>query len=79
MPPQHPPDFDRHADVQPSPKNVFDREPLLIPKRPGDRPRPWFRRKAVLTSILLVVAVAVAIGAGFGATVAEAFAGLAAR
>jgi hypothetical protein len=47
----------RHdATAQASVKNVFDREPLLIPPRPWDRPRPWFRRRAVWVSLALAAA-----------------------
>ncbi len=74
MPPQHTP-ASRHVRAQPNAKNVFDREPLLIPQRPEDRPRPWYRRRAVVTSILLVLAAVVAIVLHFGPSVSRAFAG----
>ena len=60
------------AIVQPSVKNVFDRQPLLIPRPLDDRQPPWYRRRAVLTFIVLLVAVAVVGVARFGATLLRA-------
>ena len=37
------------ATVQPSPKNVFDREPLLVPQLFDDGPPPWYRRRSAIT------------------------------
>ena len=62
----------RHdAIVQPSVKNVFERQPLLIPRRPEDRPRPWFRRRAVWICVSLALAITVAIVIEFGASIAR--------
>ena len=62
----------RHdATAQPSVKNVFDREPLLIPQRPRDRPRPWFRRRTVWVSLALAIAVVLVV-LEFGARIARA-------
>ena len=74
MPPQHTPSS-RHVSAQPNVKNVFDREPLLIPQRPEDRPRPWYRRRALMTSITLLLAAVIAIALRFGASVSRAFGG----
>jgi hypothetical protein len=51
-------------------KNVFAREPLLIPPRPRDRPRPWFRRRAVWVSLVVAIAV-VLIVVEYGARIAR--------
>ena len=61
----------RDATAQPSVKNVFDREPLLIPQRPEDRPRPWFHRRAVWVSLALAIAL-VAVVVEFRASIARA-------
>ena len=60
MSPQHTPASRQRASVPPSVRNVFDREPLLIPQRSADRPRPWYRRRSVLASILVLVSVVAA-------------------
>jgi hypothetical protein len=57
MSPQHTPASRQRASVPPSVRNVFDREPLLIPQRSEDRPPPWYRRRSVLASILVLVSV----------------------
>ena len=36
------------ATVQRSAKNVFDRDPLLIPHLFKDGPPPWYRRRATI-------------------------------
>ena len=70
----------RHdATAQPGVKNVFHREPLLIPPRREDRPKPWFRRRAVWVLVSLAVAVAVVIVVEFGASVTRALAGVIGR
>jgi len=70
----------RHdAIVQPSVKNVFERQPLLIPRRAEDRPRPWFRRRAVWLSVSLAVAITVAIVIEFDASIARSLAGVIGR
>jgi hypothetical protein len=66
-----PPSRRYDATSQPSVKNVFEREPLLIPQRPEDRPRPWFRRPAAWVWILIAVAVGVVVTA-FGESIARA-------
>jgi hypothetical protein len=78
MPPQHTPASRPHASVQPSVKNVFDREPLLIPQRSEDRPPPWYRRRSVLASILVLVSV-IAAAAWLRAGLSRAVHGLVGR
>jgi hypothetical protein len=59
--PSPPPMSPRLADVPPplqpraaSPKNSFDREPLLIPQLFGNG-KPWYRRRAVLVKLTLAL------------------------
>jgi hypothetical protein len=80
MPPQHTPASRRLSSVQPGVKNVFGREPLLIPPRADARPRPWFRRRAVVVPIVLLVTLAIVAGAwGFGAGSTRTLASIFAR
>ena len=67
-----PPSRRHDATTERSLKNVFEREPLLIPQRLEDRPRRWFRRPAVWVSVFLAVAVAVLVVIAFGASIARA-------
>jgi hypothetical protein len=62
----------RHdATGQPSVKNVFDRQPLLIPQRAENRRRAWYHRRAALATIALLVAAAV-VAVRFGASLSRA-------
>jgi hypothetical protein len=67
------------ATAQPGVKNVFHRDPLLVPQRREDRPKPWFRRRAVWALVSLGVAVAVVIVVELGASIARALAGVIGR
>ena len=49
MPTRTAPDPPRYdAKVQASPKNVFDRDPLLVPQLFDDGPPPWYQRRSAI-------------------------------
>ena len=76
MPPHPTPTSARRAEaVQPSVKNVFDRQPLLIPPRPDAR-APWYRRPAVVICLVLLGAAMVAAAVRYGADLRHAFTGV---
>jgi hypothetical protein len=58
------------ATGQPSVKNVFDREPLLIPPRAEDRRRALYRRRATLATMAIVAVAAIA-AVRFGASLSR--------
>lgn len=53
------------ASRQPSAKNVFDRQPLVIPLRAEDRVPPWYRRRSRLLLLFLLVVTVVGAAALF--------------
>ena len=56
MPTRTAPDPPRYdATVQRSAKNVFDRDPLLIPQLFEDGPPPWYRRRSGITLALVAL------------------------
>ena len=66
MPTRTRPDAPRYdATLQQSVKNVFDRDPLLIPQLFDDSPPPWYRRRIgivlAVVALLCLAGVAVAV------------------
>lgn len=56
MPTRTSPDPPRYdATVQRSAKNVFDRDPVLIPQLFEDGPPPWYRRRSGITLALVAL------------------------
>lgn len=63
MPTRTAPDTPRYdASVQRSAKNIYDRDPLLIPQLFEDALPPWYRRPAGIILILLGVLALGAVG-----------------
>ena len=67
MPTRTDPETPRYdATVPPSVKNVFDRDPLLIPQLFDDGRQPWYRRRSAITltvvALLCLAGLAYALG-----------------
>jgi len=61
------------ATVQPNVKNVFGRDPVLIPQRREDLVPPWYRRRSGVLLALLAAGVGVA-AVRYRASLARVFA-----
>jgi hypothetical protein len=67
------------ATVQPNVKNVFDRDPLLIPQPFEDRQPRWHRGRSGLVLLALLAAGTAAVAVRFGASPLRALAGILGR